>query len=104
MQALAKIGDMLRGIFRITEVCDEKFRRSTIEDRGERLLPYYKINIRWRCCRHNIRAIRDADSGGVACECHAILLIKIRDMVRRVARSINNIKFSRAHGKSFSAI
>src|ERR1700675_677045 len=103
MQALAEVGDMLRGVFRITKMCDEKSRRPAIENRGEGLFPHRKINVRRRSCGHDVRAVGDANPRSVPRECDTVLLIKIRDMVRRVARSINNIKFSRAHEKSFSA-
>ena len=95
---------MLRGIFRITKMCDEKFRRLAIEDGREGLLPHVEINIRRRSRRHDVRAVRDADSGGISGERNAFSLIKIGDVVRGVARSINNLEFSRAHHQRFCAI
>ena len=97
MQSLPEVRDMFRGIFRIAKMGDEKFRRMTIQDRGEGLLPYRKINVRRRCCRHDVWAVRDANPSGIPGERHAVSLIKIGDVVRSVARSINNVKFPRAH-------
>src|SRR5580700_6824375 len=104
MQALSEVGDMLRRVFRITKVCDEESSGLTIEDVGERLLPHRKINIRGRSRGHDVWPVGDADSGGIAGERHALSLLKIGEVVRGVARSINNVDLSRAHGKSFSAV
>src|ERR1700730_17597658 len=104
MQPLPKVSDMLRGIFRITKVCDEKSRGSTIEYRGEGIFPHGKINIRRRCCWHDVWAVRDANSGGITGERDAFSLIKIGNVVGGVARSINNVDFSRAYHKGFCAI
>src|ERR1700730_8159769 len=101
MQPLPKVGNMLRGIFRITKMCDEKFRWLAFEDRRKGLLPHCEINIRRRGRRHDVWAVRDANPSGIPCERDALSLIKIGDMVRGVARSVNDIELSRAHGNGF---
>src|SRR3984957_17488331 len=104
MQSLPEVRDMFRGIFRIAKMGDEKFRRMTVQDGSEGLFPCRKINVRRRCCRHDVWAVGYANPGSIPGERHAVSLVKKRDVMRSVARSINNLKFPRAHRNSFRAV
>src|SRR6266404_3354529 len=104
VQPFAKQQYMLCRISGESEVREKEARRLAFQDRGERVLPNLEINVRWRGSGHHVGMALDAYTGGVAHECNALVVIEVADVMRSVARRIDDFEFTRAERERFAPI
>ncbi len=96
VEAFAEFGDVRAGIVRKAVVREEKARRPPGENGGEGLVPDREIDVGRRRGGKNVRAIVDADSGGIADEGYACFVVEIAYVVRCVAGGVDDVEFATA--------
>src|SRR6266446_10276218 len=94
---------MLGRIFGESEVREKEARGFAFQDRGERILPNLQINVRWRSSGHHVGMALNAHTSGVAHKGDTLVVIEVADVMRSVARRINDFKFARAERERFAS-
>ena len=103
VEAFAKGGDVRGGILGKAVVRKEEALGFARENFREGFIPHREIDIGRRRGGKNVGAVVDADSGGVSDEGDAIELIEVADVMRSMARRVNNFDFARAEFESFAS-
>src|SRR6266852_5806660 len=88
VQPTPKVVNMLRRLLHVAKVREKQPRRPPRENGRERILPNLEINVRRRRGRQDVRAIVDANAGGVSHEGDTCCRIKVADMMRSMTRRV----------------
>src|SRR6266403_3649890 len=84
-------------------VREKKPRRFALQDGGEGLIPDLQIDVRRRSRRHSVGNSLDAHAGRIANKRDAFCLVEITDVMRCMARCIDDFELARAERKCFAA-
>src|SRR5260370_31552902 len=104
MQPFAKQQNVFGRIIGVTEVREKEARGFTLEDCGEGSIPDPEIDVgRWSG-GHDEGIPLDAHSRGIANEGDVFRLIEVADVVRGMARRVDDFDSPRAEREGFTAL